>query len=282
MTLVDVFPEADYRFHLRFERVTFSDFFRATSRGCQLLAERRHWLKTASETYSGLLPEGIPLLRETISLGRAEKVLPDQFSSGHSPTPSLLNSSTPQLLHSLLALGEVWEPDFLLLKPGSAGQMLLVGGCVCFPSSWSLAEKMGRPMDAIHGVVPGLNSAIGNQIDGFLKKLRPGVAWQRANWGLSRSPELNQHPERKLPRLDSGVLLNEVWLRIEYQTLTALPENQGVLFAIRIATHPLAEIHSDPLIAPRLVRALETMPGAMAEYKGIATARPKIISLLRG
>jgi heme-dependent oxidative N-demethylase alpha subunit-like protein len=281
MTLADVFPEADYSFHLRFERGTFGDFFNPTVRRDELLGQRRHWLQSAPQTYAALLPDGIPLLDETLDLALAEQTLPADFRSPQSTIPSLHHSITP-LLHqsTLLDLGRAWEPDFLLLKPDSTGQIVLVGGCVCFPSSWSLAEKIGRPIDAIHGVVPGLNAAIGNQIQGFLKKLRPGVAWLRANWGLSRSPELNQHPERALPRLDSTVRLDEIWLRIEHQLLTALSRTHGILFAIRIAMHPLPEIQADPLIAPRLTRALETMPEAMAEYKGMANARAKIISLL--
>ena len=300
MTLAEVFPEADYRFHLRFERGSCSEFFRPTSQLEELLAQRRHWLQTAPQSYAALLPDGIPLLEETLDLALAEQTLPPGFCFEQSISPAIHQSSpsdspshpsTDPKIHQpslpaswrrCLELGTAWEPDFLLLKPDAMDQILLVGGCVCFPSSWSLAEKIGRPMDVIHGVVPGLNAAIGNQIQGFLKKLRPGLAWLRANWGLSRSPELNQHPERKLPRLDSTVRLGEIWLRIEHQLLTALPRTQAVLFAIRIAMHPLAEIQRDSLIAPRLSRALQTMPDAMAEYKGIARARAKVISLLRG
>ena len=299
--MTEVFPDEDYRFHLRFERGGFAEFFRPTAESGNLLAERRRWLHTAPQTYAALLPDGIPLLEETIDLGLTEQTLPAGFASPQTPIqqPPTSNlqpatgrpppatrpptpDTTPTLHHStLLDLGAAWEPDFLLLKPDSAGRIILVAGCVCFPSSWSLAEKIGQPMEMIHGVVPGLNPAIGNQIQGFLTKLRPGVAWLRANWGLTRSAELNQHPERKLSRLDSNVRLDEVWLRIERQILAALPKNNGVLFAIRIATHPLAEIQQNPQIAPRLRRALETMPEPMAQYKGIASARATIISLLR-
>src|SRR5207237_3098225 len=102
------------------------------------------------------------------------------------------------------------------------------------------------------------------------RNLLPGTARLRATWGLSPSAELNQHPNRKLPRLDSTTELKEVWLRIERQMLAALPKNQGVLFAIRIAMHPLADIQQNLQIVPRLRRALETMPEEMAQYKGIA------------
>ena len=33
----------------------------------------------------------------------------------------------------------------------------VAGGCVCFPSSWSLQESTGKTLDQVHGVVPELN-----------------------------------------------------------------------------------------------------------------------------
>src|SRR5207247_2314497 len=146
----------------------------------------------------------------------------------------------------LRALGEFWEPDFLLLKTSADGEIRLLGGCVCFPSSWRLSEKIGRPVEFIHSVVPGLNAGLGTAIHTFLAKLKPGIAWQRFNWGLSRSPELNQHPERRLPPLDATVRLAEVWLRVEDQALVALPKSGGILFGIRIVNRSLAEVAANP------------------------------------
>jgi dimethylamine monooxygenase subunit A len=183
---------------------------------------------------------------------------------------------------SALALGRTWEPDWLLLKPDAQGAMRLWAGCVCFPSSWALEEKMGRPIDFIHAPVPGLNESLGAQIDGFLRRMKPGISWLRENWGLSRWPDLNQHPARGLRRLDAGVSLAEVWLRVEYQALVALPESQGVLFGIRVAAHPLAAVKADATAAAGLARALKTMPDAMAAYKGLASSRERIVQLLEG
>jgi hypothetical protein len=169
----------------------------------------------------------------------------------------------------------------LLLKAGSDSEIRLWGGCVCFPSSWNLQEKIGRPIEVIHGVVPGLNGQIGPQIHAFLSRLKPGVAWHRTNWGLSSSPELNQHPARQLPSLDgASVTAAAVWFRVEHQALVALPRTGGILFGIRVSVHPLNELKSERIAAARLVRALRTMPEAVACYKGLATARAALIRLL--
>ena len=265
--MLTLFPEDDYRFQIRFSRAAPRDFFGRTDAGELLLAERRQWLGTSPQRYAALLPEGIPLLGETATLAREWETLSTDFQ----PTgeADALN----------LKLGAAWEPDFLLLRIEPGGAVRLVAGCVCFPSSWSLEEKMGKEIESIHEVVPGLNPAIGTQVHSFLAKLKPGVAWLRSNWGLSRSPELNQHPSRSLPRLDETVPIEEVWLRVENQALVALPRSKGVLFGIRLAIAPFAEICRDETLRPRVARALKTMPQEMAVYKGLGRARARLLSL---
>ena len=272
MSLTELFPEEDYRFHMRFQRGTPKAFFAAAALHEAIISERRNWLRTDPETYSACLPECGALIDEAITSLQSWGVLAD----GDQRRLSGIQKS----IHRCIALGETIEPDFLLLKADAAGQFRLLGGCVCFPSSWSLSEKVGRSLDFIHGIVPGLNLQIGKSIQSFLGKLAPEVAWLRHNWGLSRSPELNQHPKRGLPRLSDSVRLDEVWLRVEHQALVALPACQGVLFGIRIAVHSLAKVKSEPAAVERLIRALQTMPIEMAAYKNIEPARHTLLRLL--
>jgi len=128
--------------------------------------------------------------------------------------------------------------------------------------------------------VPGLNESLGSQINSFLMKLRPGAAWSRSNWGLSRSAELNQHPARGLPRLDDQVGLEDVWLRVEHQVLVALPKTSGILFGIRIAHHSVVDISKNVLLAQRLAHALRTMPEPVAVYKSLVKTRDRLIERL--
>ncbi len=178
-------------------------------------------------------------------------------------------------------LGEKMEPDLLLLAPDEDGQMRLLAGCVCFPSSWSLPEKLGKPMALIHDPTPGLNRTLGRQIDAFLANMRPGSAWLRSNWGLSASPELNQRPDRPVPRVTPELSMEEVWLRLERQALVSLPKSRGVLFGIRVESERLSElVKNAPATAAGLAQAIRTMPEDVAHYKGIATARNRILRQL--
>jgi len=267
MTLAELFPDGDYRFQLRFERGEPADFFARSPKHEELVAERQRWLRSEPQTYAALLPQGEALLEEAVELA--------SLWNGFVPP----EGTTPW--QKCLALGECWEADYLLLKGDADGEIRLYGGCLCFPSSWRLTEKLGQPIELIHGPVPGLNPSIGPAIHKFLAALKPGVASLRNNWGLARSPELNHHPDRTLPHLDATVTDEVVWLRVEHQALVALPKSSGILFGIRVVNHSLAEVKANSMAAARLCRALETMPEEMARYKGLALARKRILELLR-
>jgi dimethylamine monooxygenase subunit A len=269
MTLAWLFPEGDYKFQLRFECGDAAAYFAATVHHAGILAQRRHLLRTAPSTYAALLPEGVELLEETAELAREW--------NGFRP-----ESEVESPLEACLELGKFWEADYLLLKCEAGGEIRLCGGCLCFPSSWRLSDKIGKPIEAIHAGVPGLNDSIGPAIHKFLAGLKPGVASLRHNWGLSPSAELNQHPDRNPPRFDAALRADEVWLRVEHQALVALPQSKGILFGIRLVNHSLAEVKADTVAAKRLARALETMPEEMARYKNFAAVRATLIRLLAG
>ena len=268
-SLANLFPEGDYHFHMGFERGRAEEFFAPTAEHDTLIVQRRRWLRTAPNTYAAILPEGAALLDEAVELAGKWQ----GFTLGYTKVGNW---------EQCLALGEFLEPDYLLLKGDADGAIRLYGGCVCFPSSWRLSDKIGRPIEIIHDPVPGLNASIGSAIHKFLSAVKPGVAWLRHNWGLARDAELNRHPDRDLPKLDSHVAVEEVFLRVEHQALVALPESGGLLFGIRVANHRLVDVKADPVARVRLHRALETMAEAIAVYKGIASTRGRILEMLAG
>ncbi len=274
---VSVLPDEDYQHSFGLKAGRAEAFFAPTERHLELLAQRRHWLRNDTARCAALLPGAEPLLEETIALTQ-------QWNSASELGASV--SGTPQrdaAFARCLALGEAWEPDYLLLKQDAAtGRFHLLGGCVCFPSSWRFEEKVGKPLEVIHTPVPHLNEQLASPIHNFLSRLKPGSAWCRANWGLSRSPELNQHPARGLPKLRPPLREDEVWLRVEDQALVALPESHGVLFGIRMTVIPLAEVKRHPAAARGLARALSTMPDVMLEYKSLLAAKEELLRLLDG
>ena len=268
--LFDLFPATKYRHRMHVQVGTIRSFFGPTEHEAAILAQRRHWLVDDDPTYVGAIEEASLYLAETLRILSSLGLIDRDQALGETASP----------IEKVAELGRRLEPDFMVLAPQKSGPFRLVAGCICFPSSWSLSEKVGLPLDEIHQVVPDLNSQLGRSIDVFLERLKPESAWLRSNWGLSRSSEFNQHPVRRLRRLDVTVELDEVWLRVEQQALVRLPETGGVLFGIRIANHALRELAADPDVKERFRISLETMPEAMAVYKNIASCRKRLLELL--
>ena len=265
MPFSKLFPDQDYHFQMRPRPSDPAAFFAPTPDGLAILEERRRWLRQAPRVYSAHRPEGDGALNETIQFARQWRTLSAEAQHN-------LGTTTDPVVRCRL-LGEAWEPDFLLLLPDPEGRFRLVSGCVCFPSSWALDEKMGKSLEEIHAVVPGLNASAGKAIHTFLAKMKPGTGWLRENWGLSGSAERNQHPVRRLPKLAPATNPAEIFLRVEEQILCPLPESRGVLFGIRLRHHSLVEVWNHPEWRRRFERALETMPASMAAYKNLAVWR---------
>jgi hypothetical protein len=176
-------------------------------------------------------------------------------------------------------LGSRFEPDILLLSADAEGGFRLRGGALCFPTGWALEEKIGHPLEFIHGVVPGLNPAIGNSIHQFLARLKPGAGFCRDNWGIAASAELNLHPARDIAPPAPPAALDRLWLRVEHQILLGLPKTRGIVFGIRIMLHRLDDVARDPA-GIYLREALLSMPAEVAAYKRLDTVREDVARLL--
>lgn len=268
-----IFPDSDHRWTMGLRPGELTEYFVPQDTTGTLLSERAVLLAAEPEKYAAILPRGEASLRETAALAQ----------SFGAPLDAPEGADSAKLL---TALGSAWEPDLVWLRPGDDGLHRVVGGIVCFPSSWALADKLGLPMAAVHEPVPGLNAALARQVDRFLEKLAPGDFWTRENWSLSRSPARNQHtslqrPGMNWPRLDAATPVAEVWIRLEHQMLLRLPESGAVLFGIRIESPPLTSLLAEPQAAGRFARILETMSDEAAKYKNFLGIRPMLVRALR-
>lgn len=281
-----LFPEADYRFQMSLRPGDEARFWKAGPDVAAVLRERRRWLAERPGLFTALLPEGAGCVAEAIE--RLARFMGDEARdlSGDTGTPiagrdpGCEKRSEQGSLDPLIALGGQIEPDWVVLSSDAGRDFPIVGGVVVFPSSWALAEKIGRPLHEVHQPAPGVNASLGKSISTFLSRLQPGVAWERENWGLAADDALNHHPEVQHARLDGSARLDTTWLRLERQILLRLPLTGGILFGIRVSNHRLDALATIPGLAPRLARALTTMPEDIACYKGLAQARFPLAALL--
>jgi len=258
--LGEVLADDDFGFRLILKPGKLAEFFAPRVDADLVLAERRRWLEISPADYAVQSERGSESWREFAEM--------------------MADLSLEVTRPIAAEIGKVIEPDLVFLIRDEAGIFRVTDGVVVFPTGWAFTEKIGLTLPETHGVVPGLNKAIGAAIDRFLNGLKPGAVATRSNWGLAASAELNLHPKLMRPRLTNDVEIDRTWVRVEHQLLTAMPKTGTILFGIRIMLHPLTEVLSDPLARRRLLRALKTMPDDVAAYKGVSAARPKLMEIL--
>ena len=147
----------------------------------------------------------------------------------------------------LMTLGRIIQEDICLLLPGT-GEHVLGGAILCFPASWTLSQKIGRPLMRIHAPVPQYDDNIGRRVQRLFDAIRVTHPMWRANAHLEDSPELfvarcenTPHPEKSAA---------PPFLRSERQTLMRLPKTGAVVFGIHtwmVAVQDLSDAQRNTL-----------------------------------
>lgn len=141
----------------------------------------------------------------------------------------------------LLTLGRIVPQDFCLLeRPDGATEHLLTGAILCFPARWRLAEKLGRPLIAIHEPVREYDAVLAPRVQRLFDGIRPEAPLWRANALLYANPALFQ-PERAAPGTPEAAAPPR-YFRTERQCLVRLPQSGAVVFSIQTYVMALADL----------------------------------------
>ncbi len=167
-------------------------------------------------------------------------------------------------LPALRLAGALCQEDFLLMA-GGAPEYRLVAGVLCFPSRWSLAEKLGRPMTGIHAPVPRYDAPLAARVNRVFAMLRAGQPLIRFNWLVHATDRLDLplREGRGRPPVAPGAAL---WLRTERQTLLRLPRTGAVVFGVKTTLTPLGDL--DAAQRAGLRAALAQWDAAEIDYRG--------------
>jgi dimethylamine monooxygenase subunit A len=160
-------------------------------------------------------------------------------------------------IEPLLQLSDIIEEDFMLIEQVDAG-LCITAASNAYSSSGRIVASVGENLHAAHQLVPGLNEKLGPRIDRVVGTVHEGMPSERFNWQLTPlstlffphdahaanhaamervSETLKHHPER------AGELL---WLRVERQTLSRLPQSRAIAFSLHTFSDPLSSLKSDP------------------------------------
>ncbi|WP_292211384.1 DUF3445 domain-containing protein, partial [Mesorhizobium sp.] len=192
----------------------------------------------------------------------------------------------------LVAASLLVQEDLILMRRDDSGWRLAAGS-LCFPSSWALTEKFGKPLQQIHEPVPGFGPGtrpadlINRMFDGL-----QGQAVERYNWSIQSGDAL-YHPLSNVERIDratnrptrfpDGDVKAHAFIRVERQTLRKLPASRDILFTIRIHLDPLAVLARHPdraTLAASFAAQLEALDIAQLDYKGLTSDRDRVIAVL--
>lgn len=203
-------------------------------------------------------------------------LISDYIEKHDLPMGDVYRCSSPLLQAAMLV-----QEDLVIMRKSESGWRL-VAGSVCFPSSWSLQEKIGKPLHDVHAPVPGFNKGTRNasMIERIFDNLQVGMPVERFNWSIYNDDAL-YHDDRSGEQTSGGT---EHFLRVERQTLTKLPKSGDILFTIRIYVDPfdaLLKREDKSEIAKGFIKLLGMMNAEELDYKGLDEGRDILISRLQ-
>lgn len=127
-------------------------------------------------------------------------------------------------------LGLLVQEDLCILeKPAGAAEHVLTGAVLCFPSAWTLAQKIGRPLMRIHAPVEEYDEGIGRRVQRLFDGVQVGRPLWRFNWLPTNDTALFRP---KMEYADKIRATGMPYLRSERQTILRLPRTRAVIFGI--------------------------------------------------
>jgi hypothetical protein len=154
----------------------------------------------------------------------------------------------------------------------------LVGAAVAFPTDWHIADKLGRPLIALHTPIHGYAEQLASPVDQFMAKLKPGRIYGRCNWFVSPTPALRWlaagSTEEQFAHVTPENAGETLFIRSERQTLRKLPETGAIVFTIGIYLAPLGSLSRENIA--RMAESLATIPEPEGRRRGAHYFAPQL------
>ena len=183
--------------------------------------------------------------------------------------------------HPLEAAARLVPEDLLLLAPYRQNDSddptwHLEAAALAFPAHWVLAEKMGEPLQVIHQPVPHYDERLAHPVDRFFTAMKIGPISSRMNWSLQigRGLFTPQRLSRNAAVNDDD--FDQLFLRIENQTLRKLKDTGYIVFTIRTHILPMTLWQDDRDALQSMADMMQNMSPATKLYKGVPLYEPLV------
>jgi hypothetical protein len=265
------YEAGEYRMVMGLTAVAMPDWLEFADDYAAQMAERRRLLAYHREDVLACLPEAEEAARELLSVlvGHLCRYHPAWFGCDGRVLHNRLLDERVGLDsdHPLAIVGLLAQEDFCLNQWHEDGHRL-TGAVLCFPTRWSLSEKLGKPFIRVHEHVPGYAERLGNPVERFFGSLKDDRLAQRLNWSVIDDDALFQVGGKGRIDRDDGIspenALRRLFLRVERQSFRRLTGSRAVAFGIR-----LDRVAAPPGEAARLSAALRALPMDLARYKSV-------------
>jgi len=276
-----------------------SEWIQFSPRHADNMLEKRRRLREECARYYRTLPESQPAQRELRA--RVVAHLTADHADRYSLTGALLRSRGESLtwnlddpdVEPLRQLSDIIEEDFMLLQEVD-GTMRISAASNAYSSSGRLVAAAGQTVQWAHFPVPTLTDQLGGRIDRVLSSVHEETPCERFNWQVTPMRALffpHADPHRAnadamhavrdaLCREPEGVG-QFLFIRVERQTLSRLPESRAVAFSLHTYSDPLASLESDPDGARAMLGLLESYSEARWRYTEMDIVREPLLDYLR-
>jgi hypothetical protein len=286
-TIYRPYGPGPYRMSMDLVSTAPEAWFEIDERYPQDMAERRRLLATDHSAVFAALPASDAARAEALAMiaDNLTATHPDWFSLDGATLHNHLTEEAwaDPTLDPLELAGRLVQEDLCIIHPDDDGP-IFTAAALCFPSRWRLADKIGRPLAAVHGPVPLYADRLSRPVDRFFRNLKPARIVERLNWSLLDDPALFQPGGKWRSTGDEAItpanVSDRVFLRVERQTLRALPDSGSVLFGIRVHVYPLSGIIGTSPEAAALAEAVRALPPEIQHYKSLLVFRSALLSWL--
>jgi len=208
----------------------FADWLRVDEAYAGQMAQRDRLIRSCPEAVHALTPQAQDAADELYSMALTHLPSCPGFRVG---ADEVLRPDgvtvTLDRARPLMTLGRLVAEDLCLMqKPGN--EHVLTGAILCFPSHWTLSEKIGHPMTRIHQPVEGYDDQVARRVQRIFDNLRVDQPVWRGN--LMRVAKADLFSPRR--ETDAPYHCDDTapFLRSERQSLMRLPKTKAIVFTI--------------------------------------------------
>ncbi|KAF9458633.1 hypothetical protein BDZ94DRAFT_1325343 [Collybia nuda] len=255
------------------------------------IAERKHLYTIHGKTILDSLPGSEKACYELMEMVlqflcvRYPKLFHFDEKTGMFQNFILGSQSSIKTMDPLMFLLEHVPEDFLITQEDrNTGLYVLMAGVSCSAVGWNMATKMGKTLEEIHDPVPDYKEKMQFSMNRYFSKMPCEKPIQRGSWSLEIGQPLFLQPNdphfklraEQLPHLD----INDIYLRVDWQTLRRLPVSKAIVFNFKALFTPVTRFETEPYIPRLLAQVLRGSKSSFLEYKATHHVVHKLLPAL--